>query len=461
MLLLPGCGPARETNTVIHGAWLTKDGASLVLLAETGVDTLSRGSLAAVWNRESDKLTVWRLDRLTGKLQQIAARKPPPNFKPLDGPALPEQWALTAELSGSIAQTPLPGCVGALTRCAARRTPEPFVVRDQRAGRDRGQRVIDPSAGVTLQGLGRKVVVQTYALRTPESVDRARGEAFAATAARSLAAARARIAQTLATTGALPTTRSGTITDGSLAGGFEHMIPAYAIEPGGVVTARLEYLSDAPLSLRWTPSAARGPDGLPLSYACEVDQADATGWITGCAYRPRFDNLYPELAYLEKIAPQLAAAAASDAAYQAARRGVTFGVRASNENERLAWVACGGLPGTRVGGCDGQQGDTACTASLPLLCLSRDESLARDVGADLQNHWLAGRLAASVPIRGADVESRDAADARCATQFGRGWRVARWSDNGEGFIAIGAINPVTRMWIDAPANSAATCWAPR
>ena len=432
-----------------------------MLLAEAGVETLSSSSFAAVWNRESDKLTVWRLDRSTGQLKQIAERKPPPGFKPLDGPALLEKWPLTAELRGSIAPTPLPDCAGPLTRCAAERTPEPFVVRDQIDGRFRGHRVIDPSAGVMLQVVGRKVVVQTYALRTPEAVDRARSEAFAATAARTLAAARVLIAETLAKTGALPTTRSPTITDRSLADGFAHMIPAYTIEPGGGVTALLEYLSDEPLSLRWTPSAARGPDGLPLSYACAADHVDATRWITGCAYWPHFDDLNPELTYLEKMAPQLAAAAASDAAYQAARRGVTFGVRASNENQRLAWVACRGSPATRVGGCDEQQGDTACIAILPLLCLIRDEALAREVGADLQNQWLAARIAASVPVRGADVESRDAADARCAAQFGRGWRLARWSDNGEGFIASSAIRPPGRMWIDAPANSSATCWASR
>lgn len=380
MLLLPGCGPSRETYTALHSAWLTKE------RRERQADRVATGP-------PHGQVEANRREQAAARLRR------------------------------------------ALTRCAAERTPEPFVVRDQIGGRFRGHRVIDPSSGVMLQVVGRKVVVQTYALRTPQSVDRARGEAFAATAARTLAAARALIAQTLAKTGALPTTRSPTITDRSLAGGFAHMIPAYTIGPGGVVTALLEYLSDAPLSLRWTPSAARSPDGLPLSYACAADQVDATRWIPGCAFWPRFDDPHPELIYLEKMAPQLAAAAASDAAYQAARRGVTFGVRASNENQRLAWMACRASPATRVGGCDEQQGDTACIARLPRLCLIRDEASARDVGADLQNQWLAARIAASVPVRGVDIESRDAADARCAAQFGRGWRLARWSDNSEGFIA--------------------------
>jgi hypothetical protein len=461
LLLLSGCGPLRETYTVIHGAWLTDDGASVVVFAETGVARLNGNSFSAVWNHDSEFLSVWRLDRRTGKLRQIGKRPTPAGFAAFYGPASPEQWPAMDEARGKGSGTPLPDCNGALTRCAARTTPGPFTVRDQREGRDRGRRIVDPATGVTLQGLGRKVVMEPYALRTADSVDRARGESVAATAARALAAARANLAQTLAKTGALSAARSATIVDGNVGGRIENFYVEYAVEPAGLVTARLSYGNDPPLSLRWTPSVARGPDGLPATFACEADQADAARWIAGCRHRPRLDSLDPELVYLVNSGPQLAAAAARDAAYQGSRRGVTFGVRSSSTDKNLTWVACLGLPGTRVSGCDVQQGDTECSASLPLLCLHPDATGSNAPGEDLKGTWLAARIAASAPVRGSDVGSRDLADDRCAAQFGSGWRVARWSDHGDGFIATGRIRPAVRMWIEAPETSAASCWARR
>jgi hypothetical protein len=287
------------------------------------------------------------------------------------------------------------------------------------------------------------------------------GEVVAATAARALLAARATLAESLQKTGSLPVARSATIIDGKVAAGIEGMTPEYAVEPGGLLTARLTYGNDPPLSLRWTPSAARAPDGMPLTFDCATDQADAARWIPGCKYSPRLESLDPELVYLLNSRPQLEASAAADPLYQQARRGITFGVRSASTDKNLSWVSCFGLPGTRVGGCDVQKGDTECSASLPLLCVAPDGSLPRDPGAELRGNWFAARIAASTPVRAAELPSREHADARCATQFGAGWRLARWSDHGEGFIASGSIKPVSRLWIDAPQNSGASCWGPR
>lgn len=238
------------------------------------------------------------------------------------------------------------------------------------------------------------------------------------------------------------------------------MLAEYVVEPAGLVTARLIYGNDPAMSIRWIPSAEISADGLPATWHCEIDLADGARWIQGCSYRPTLDSLDPELVYLANNAPQLAAAAERDEAYQAARRGVTFGVRASNPDENASWVSCLGLPGTRLGGCDVRKGDTECTASLPLLCLITDGELTRDPGAS-EGRWLAARIAASSPIRGTALATRDLADAHCARQFGTGWRVASWSDHGDGFIASGAMKRAERMWIDAPDNPGATCWAPR
>ncbi len=423
------------------------------MLAETGEAKLSVSSFAAVWNHDSDTLTVWRLDRRTHELRQLATRPTPADFTAYYGPVTPGQWRLMADASGTIAGTPLPDCAGALTRCAVRRTPEPFTVRERR--------IIDPTAGVTLLGLGRKVVIEPWSMQTPVLVERARGESVAALAARVLAAARVNVAETLAKTGELPSAPSATLLDAGVARGTEKITAEYAVEPGGQVTARLTYGDDPPLSLRWKPSAALGPDGLPAAYECEAEQADTVRWIAGCHYKPRLGVLDPELAHLVNSGPQLVAKAAGDSAYQRAQRGVTFGVRSTNADENLTWVACVGLPGTRVGGCDMRRGDTECSASLPLLCLNPDAAGIREPGADLKGHWLEARIAASAPVRGTDLKNRDRADARCATQFGRGWRVARWSDHGEDFIASGSIRRAARMWIDSPETSAATCWAPR
>ncbi len=182
LLILTGCGPRRETYTVIHGAWLSDDGRSIVVLAETGEAKLSVSSFAAVWNHDSDTLTVWRLDRRTHELRQLATRPTPADFTAYYGPVTPGQWRLMADASGTIAGTPLPDCAGALTRCAVRRTPEPFTVRERR--------IIDPTEGVTLLGLGRKVVIEPWSMQTPVLVERARGESVAALAARVRSGAR-------------------------------------------------------------------------------------------------------------------------------------------------------------------------------------------------------------------------------------------------------------------------------
>lgn len=293
LLALTGCGPLRETYTVIHAAWLADDGAAVVLIAETGVSHLNLGSFTAARDHRSDSLTVWRLDRRTGTLRELAKRPTPAGFNAFHGPVTPAQSAAMAEAIGGMSGTPLPDCTSALTLCAARTTPQPFAVRDQREGRDRGRRIVDPAAGVTLQGLGRHVEAQPYALRTAESVERARGEAVAATAARMLAAARASMAQTLAKTGALPTQRSSTIIDGAMAAGIENMIPAYGVAPGGGVSAEIVFGGEPPLSWRWTPSGEPGRDGLPQTFECEADQADAARWIAGCRHSPRLTSRDP------------------------------------------------------------------------------------------------------------------------------------------------------------------------
>ncbi|GHH83997.1 hypothetical protein GCM10018793_47230 [Streptomyces sulfonofaciens] len=111
-------------------------------------------------------------------------------------------------------------------------------------------------------------------------------------------------------------------------------------------------------------------------------------------------------------------------------------------------------------------GDTSADTALPLLCL-------RDWGTGVPTRitptyyagWARGTVAATGPIPGLALTSREVADRLCSLWFGSDWRAAEFHDGrygtdlelsgGWSFWAYGYVPDNQRFWVainDQPAN---------
>jgi hypothetical protein len=163
-------------------------------------------------------------------------------------------------------------------------------------------------------------------------------------------------------------------------------------------------------------------------------------------------------------------------------RGMTWGSSPSGADGEVQ-VSCHGKPASPLGSCEPHNGDTACRAERPLLCL-RVDGRARPPGlaegsdsprlampGNFYSGWASGELAATPPLPGTALSSRAAADQRCASEFGEGWRMAGFHDGlitgsreagqprygGWAYYAHGELPSDTRYWV-ANATTAANCW---
>jgi hypothetical protein len=94
------------------------------------------------------------------------------------------------------------------------------------------------------------------------------------------------------------------------------------------------------------------------------------------------------------------------------------------------------------GSCNPYQGDTACSVSLPILCI---DPATR-------------QLAASRSVDGTHLASRQAADKVCSLEFGASWRMAEHHDGDWGVAGSGtAPSDATRLWV-AVDDQRANCW---
>ncbi|MGR3933355.1 hypothetical protein [Streptomyces sp. BRA346] len=115
---------------------------------------------------------------------------------------------------------------------------------------------------------------------------------------------------------------------------------------------------------------------------------------------------------------------------------------------------------------DPYNGDTAATATLPLLCLRVNGSgVPSGITPDFYAGWARGTVAATPPVLGKTLTSRATADALCAQYYGADWRMAEFHDGryganleasgGWSFWAYGYVPDGTRFWAainDQPAN---------
>lgn len=130
------------------------------------------------------------------------------------------------------------------------------------------------------------------------------------------------------------------------------------------------------------------------------------------------------------------------------RHGLTWGSETLNNLASDSFVAkCHSKPIAPMdnqynGSCNPYEGDTVCTASLPILCFSPTQNT----------------LQPSTFIMGTLLASRTTADAQCAKQFGTDWRMAEHHDGDWGITAKGKPPAIaTRFWV-AINDQNANCW---
>lgn len=445
---LAGCGAPPEPYARVHDAALDEGGAAILLLVESG-ERRTQGSLFSGNTRYSaSRLALWRLERGSGVLAEGVALPMPADFVPNQGQRRLARYGLGEGDS-------LPDCGASLTTCAVRRTPEPYVAEDLAGGVARGLQVIDPANGHVLRTRGVKLEVTAWPHRSAVAAAAAREAALASAVNAVKSAAEARLARLDAAPDRGASERGTTFIEPAAGAALEGLFTEYRVMPDDSIEARLKHGGDAPVRLRWS-RAADAPGG-----SCETDRIEATRWVRGCRYVTASQALDPELAYLESVRPRLQAEAQRDATYQSARRGTTFGLRSADADAGYSWVGCVGVPGSRVGGCDADRGDSACTLRLPVLCVLPEPpaASAAEGGLPQDARWFEGRVATSMPVRGDELATAEAASARCAAEFGAGWRIAKWNDPpGDGFIARGTVRGDSRSWIDVPGREAANCW---
>ncbi|KAB2901507.1 MAG: flagellar hook-length control protein [Dokdonella sp.] len=145
------------------------------------------------------------------------------------------------------------------------------------------------------------------------------------------------------------------------------------------------------------------------------------------------------------------------------KKGMTWGVATlPNPQPGLVLVSCHGQPRIGGAGCDAYEGDTLCSAALPVLCVSDDRwplPPALEGATNFHRGWARGRVALTPPVRGDALTSPRQADAQCVAEFGAGWRMAEHHDGGGGwsYLAAGSLGTASRFWV-AINDTAGNCW---
>ena len=114
------------------------------------------------------------------------------------------------------------------------------------------------------------------------------------------------------------------------------------------------------------------------------------------------------------------------------------------------------------GACNPYQGDTSCRTVLPVLCVKATGAAKPEGVVDsFYQGWVSGSLAATAPVMGAVLESSELGAARCAAEFGPGWRMAEFHDGQGGWGLQGVkgseFSPNTRYWVHIN-DQRGNCW---
>jgi hypothetical protein len=172
------------------------------------------------------------------------------------------------------------------------------------------------------------------------------------------------------------------------------------------------------------------------------------------------------------------------------RNGMTWGVNNYNADLDITRVHCYGKIGPNRGPCNPYQGDTSCSAPLPVLCVKVDGTprppyaLAKcstcAMYDEYYNGWAEGSIGLTAPAQGNAFANLADADAYCAAQLGEGYKVAEhhtgryvmgmdennfygdtWPANtsagGWGLYGPGQLADTSRFWVDIN-DQDANCW---
>jgi hypothetical protein len=138
------------------------------------------------------------------------------------------------------------------------------------------------------------------------------------------------------------------------------------------------------------------------------------------------------------------------------KSGMTWKFEGTNSPSGTIRVGCGN-------NCNAYQGDTACTAALPILCIRKSGAgfplpLPAGVNNGSQySRWSGGVVATTAAV--APPGTLAAANGLCQQAFGPDWRVAEFHDGwGWGFQAYGGVGaPASRFRVHIN-DQAANCW---
>jgi hypothetical protein len=132
--------------------------------------------------------------------------------------------------------------------------------------------------------------------------------------------------------------------------------------------------------------------------------------------------------------------------------GMTWAKASHNANDGTDLVGCLN--------CNPYVGDTACTASLPVLCFKADGSpVPSDLTLDFYHGWKGGHISTTPPIPGTMLTSLAAANQICVNYLGAGYGIAEFhhSLGAWDWSSYGDVRTDFRFWTyinDQPGN----CW---
>ncbi|MCI5131027.1 MAG: hypothetical protein D3904_05760, partial [Candidatus Electrothrix sp. EH2] len=170
--------------------------------------------------------------------------------------------------------------------------------------------------------------------------------------------------------------------------------------------------------------------------------------------------------------------------------GMTWAIREYNSDLDISYLACYGQPGSpNYGPCNPYQGDTSCSASLPVLCLKVDGSPRPPytpppsnaaMNKEYYRGWAEGTAGLTAPVQGNTFATLDDVNAYCTAQLGPGYRAAEFHDGrwvwdmdennfydatwplttnsgGWGFYTPGQWGDESRFWVHINDQNA-NCW---
>jgi hypothetical protein len=291
------------------------------------------------------------------------------------------------------------------------------------------RRVLDPQAGKSIEWDGRQLVVAPFEAMNAAQIRAAREALFR----RSVERMRTAAAKDFATRAAAEDPDRITTGEAGTAERDPGMTASYSFFPGRITRARFQYAENKFIVV-WQR------DG-----ACVTDSATIAELVAGC-------HAVGE-GGLQRAIEGNALARSSDPD----RIGTSWGVIATTDLPKTplgtTTVACHGLPRAPADRpCNDPSGNTACRATLPLLCSKADASRAA-------TSPLARQLALTASVRGTELVSVGVANQVCRAQLGEGWKMTEANESGFLYqiTGVGSLAAKSRFWV-RNGEGLANCW---